>query len=97
MLTTAYTAQNFILDLYSTDPALGYVDILRQECEAALRDAGGQWTHGAVQKLRLVDSAIRESMRMNPFGSLALPREVCTLSYRTLRATNIVNSPNPSA
>jgi hypothetical protein len=76
MLTTAYTAQNLILDLFSTDPSLHYVDILRQECEDAIRESGGEWTPSAIQKLLLVDSAIRESMRMNPFGTLTLPREV---------------------
>ncbi|KAF1852233.1 cytochrome P450 [Cucurbitaria berberidis CBS 394.84] len=76
MLTTAYTAQNFILDIFSTDPSLGYVDILRQECKNALSESNGKWSPEAVKKLRLVDSAIRESMRMNPFGTLTLPREV---------------------
>lgn len=76
LLTTAYTAQNFILDLFSTDPSLGYVTTLRRECQEALRKSGGHWTHEAVTDLHLVDSAIRESMRMNPFGTLALPRQV---------------------
>ncbi|KAL5409433.1 hypothetical protein PMIN03_005991 [Paraphaeosphaeria minitans] len=75
MLTTAYAAQNLLLDLFSTDPALRYAETLRQECETALRNAGGEWTHAAVQELRLVDSALRESMRMSPFGTLGLPRE----------------------
>lgn len=76
MLTTAYTAQNFILDLFSTDPSLGYVEVLRQECEDALRETGGKWSFETVKRLRLVDSAIRESMRMSPFGTLTLPRKV---------------------
>lgn len=76
MLTTTYTAQNLILDLFSTNPVLGYVDILRQECENALSESDGKWTPEAIKKLRLVDSAIRESMRMNPFGTLSLPRQV---------------------
>lgn len=76
MLTTAYTAQNSIFDLFSTDPALGYADALREECAAALGETGGEWTHETVKKLQLVDSAIRESMRLSPFGSLLLPRKV---------------------
>lgn len=76
LLTTAYTAQNLLLDLFSTDPSRGYVEELRQECASALAEAGGVWTIDAVKKLRLVDSAIRESMRMNPFGTLLLPRKV---------------------
>lgn len=47
ILTTAYTAQNFILDLFSTDPSRGYAGILRRECEEApgitgKMDAGGR-------------------------------------------------------
>lgn len=78
LLTTAYTAQNILLDLFSTDPSHGYVEELRKECAAALAEAGGVWTLDAVRKLRLVDSALRESMRMNPFGSLLLPRKVAS-------------------
>ncbi|KAI9155656.1 Cytochrome P450 monooxygenase gloP [Paramyrothecium foliicola] len=76
LLTTSYTAQNVILDLFSTDPKDGYVDKLREECKRALKEGGGVWTPGAVKKLQLVDSAIRESMRLNPFGTLLLPRKV---------------------
>ncbi|KAI7776583.1 hypothetical protein LA080_004788 [Diaporthe eres] len=76
LLTTAYTCQNLLLDLFSTDPRLGYVEALRDECARALAESGGIWDHTAVKKLRLVDSAIRESMRLNPFGSVLLPRRV---------------------
>jgi hypothetical protein len=76
LLTTAYTAQNLLLDIFSTDPSHGYVEQLRDECKSALAEAGGTWNLEAVKKLRLIDSAIRESMRMNPFGSVALPRKV---------------------
>jgi hypothetical protein len=69
-------AQNFILDLFSTDPALGYVEILRAECARVLEEAGGTWTRAAVIKLTLVDSAIRESMRLQPFAIVGLPRTV---------------------
>ncbi|OTA76494.1 hypothetical protein M434DRAFT_38838 [Hypoxylon sp. CO27-5] len=76
MLTTAFTAQNFILDLFSTNPSLGYAETLREECKRALEESDGKWTHETVRKLRLVDSAIRESMRLSPLGSLLLPRRV---------------------
>ncbi|KAG6358351.1 hypothetical protein INS49_014235 [Diaporthe citri] len=76
LLITAYTCQNLLLDLFSTDPRLGYVEALRDECARALAESGGTWDHTAVKKLRLVDSAIRESMRLNPFGSVLLPRRV---------------------
>ncbi len=67
--------QNFILDLFSTDPSLGYVDALREECAAVFHEHGS-WTRSAVEKLTLVDSAIRESMRLSPVGTIMLPRKV---------------------
>ncbi|OAL53555.1 cytochrome P450 [Pyrenochaeta sp. DS3sAY3a] len=76
MLTTAYTAQNLILDLFSTPPSANYIPLLRAECAAALAASHGIWDTEAVGRLRGVDSAIRESMRLNPFGTLILPREV---------------------
>jgi hypothetical protein len=69
-------AQNLILDLFSTDPSLGYVETLRKECATVLAEAGGKWTRAAVVKLTLVDSCIRESMRLNPFAIVGLPRTV---------------------
>lgn len=62
MYSTAITAQNVILDLASSNPVFGYIEILRQECEAVLKEAGGSWTRQAVMKLKLVDSTIRESV-----------------------------------
>lgn len=86
MLTTACAAQDFTLDLFSTDPSLGYVDTLRRECKNALSESDRKWTLEAVKKLRLVDSTILESMRMNYFGTLTLPREVgCVLHLGFVR------------
>lgn len=68
--------QNLLLDIYGSDPSLGFVEALRQECSSVLQDNGGVWTRAAVEKLKLVDSAIRESMRLHPFGSIGLPRTV---------------------
>lgn len=68
--------QDFILNLFSADPSLGYVEILREECRSVLEQAGGVWSRSAVEKLKLVDSAIRESMRISPVGTIMLPRKV---------------------
>lgn len=65
-----------ILDLYSSDPSLGYVDTLREEATGVLAKAGGSWTRDAVRDLKLIDSMIRESMRLNPFAIVGLPRTV---------------------
>lgn len=76
MYSTAYTSQNVILDLASSDPSSGYIDALREESARVLKEAGGSWTRQAVTKLKLVDSAIRESMRIRPFNSVGVPRTV---------------------
>jgi hypothetical protein len=77
--STSFTVQNVILDLFSSDPAMGYVDALRDEAASVLAKAGGVWTRDAVRDLKLIDSMIRESMRLNPFAIVGLPRTVCML------------------
>ena len=81
--STSFTVQNVILDLYSSDPAMGYVDALRDEAASVLAKAGGVWTRDAVRDLKLIDSMIRESMRLNPFAIVGLPRTVCTCPHFT--------------
>lgn len=77
--STSFTVQNVILDLFSSDPSLGYVDTLREEARVVLAKAGGVWTRDAVRDLKLIDSMIRESMRLNPFAICGLPRTVSRL------------------
>ncbi|KAI4691365.1 uncharacterized protein J4E84_003658 [Alternaria hordeiaustralica] len=74
--STSFTVQNVILDLFSSDPAMGYVDALRDEAASVLAKSGGVWTRDAVRDLKLIDSMIRESMRLNPFAIVGLPRTV---------------------
>ncbi|CAG9998330.1 unnamed protein product [Clonostachys byssicola] len=74
--STSYTVQNLILDLYTCENSAELVKCLREEAAAVLKEAGGSWTRDAVQKLKLVDGTIRESMRMTPFASVGLPRTV---------------------
>ncbi|KAL2787112.1 cytochrome P450 [Aspergillus keveii] len=74
--STSYTVQNLILDLASTDPELKTIEALREECTAVIEESGGNWTFDAVKKLRLLDSTIRESIRLTPFANVGLPRTV---------------------
>ncbi|KAH7072741.1 ent-kaurene oxidase [Paraphoma chrysanthemicola] len=74
--STSFTVQNVILDLFSSDPELGFVDALRDEAASVLAKHGGSWTRDAVRDLKLIDSMIRESMRLNPFAIVGLPRTV---------------------
>ncbi|KAF2177794.1 ent-kaurene oxidase [Zopfia rhizophila CBS 207.26] len=75
-LSTSATVQNLLLDLASSDPSRGYIQALRDECDQVLKEARGTWTKDAVSRLKLVDSVIRESMRLTPFGTFGLPRRV---------------------
>ncbi|XXH05961.1 Rho GTPase [Hypoxylon texense] len=74
--STTLTLHNLISCLVTSDPSLGYIEALREECDEVLRDADGTWNLEAVRKLRLLDSAIRESMRIVPFASIAMARTV---------------------
>jgi hypothetical protein len=74
--STSFTVQNVILHLFSQDPSLGFVEALRELCRTVLAEAGGSWTRDAVRKLTLVNSTIREPMRLSPFGTIGLPRTV---------------------
>ncbi|KAI1078152.1 cytochrome P450 [Whalleya microplaca] len=74
--STTLTVHNLIMSLVTSDPSSGYIEALREECRDVLSSAGGIWTLDAVRKLKLVDSAIRESMRVFPFASVAMARTV---------------------
>ena len=80
MHSTSYTVQNLLLDLASSNPSLGYIEALREEAARVFNEAGGSWTRQSVQKLKLIDSTIRESMRMTPFNCVGLPRTVSFVS-----------------
>ena len=50
-----------------------YITDLRAEATAALDSEGGQWTYGAIKKLHLLDSFMKESLRLfAPDGSTLL-------------------------
>lgn len=88
--STAFTVQNLIPDIYNYHERESLVEALREECSTVLEEAGGAWTRDAVQKLKLVDATIRESMRLTPFASIALPRTVstfCPVLVNTPRTT----------
>ncbi|KAL9111931.1 MAG: hypothetical protein Q9227_003781 [Pyrenula ochraceoflavens] len=64
-----------LVDLYSAPPSEGFVDALREECNTVFRETGA-WTKDAVSRLVLLDSTIRESMRLSDFGWTAFDRKV---------------------
>lgn len=76
LYSVTFTVFHAILCLASSEPSLGYIEAIREECQNALNASNGKWTLEAVRRLKLVDSAIRESMRMVSFSSLAISRTV---------------------
>jgi len=76
MHTTSFTVSNLLLNIFSLDPSQGYIEALREECRTVHDEAGGIWTRKAVQNLKLLDSAVRESMRLSNFSIFGLPRTV---------------------
>lgn len=56
---------NTFLDLFHSPYAKEFVAELRKECDTVLAAHGGQWTKAALQELVLVESAIKESMRLS--------------------------------
>ena len=53
-----------------------YVQPLREELDRVLAEHGNQWTDRALSSLVLMDSFLRETMRMYPAGSLTCARTV---------------------
>lgn len=56
---------NTFLDLFHSPDAPAFVDELRKECDRVLAAHNGEWTKAALNELVLVDSAIKESMRLS--------------------------------
>ncbi|OTA89151.1 hypothetical protein M434DRAFT_374078 [Hypoxylon sp. CO27-5] len=66
--TTAYALSNIIINLYSSKRKDEFVEGLVEECNRVSRGNGGLLTKEAIDSLYRVDSAVRESMRVSPFG-----------------------------
>lgn len=74
--TTVITGHSLLLDLLSSDPALGYLDSIKEETARVLREEGGRWTKEGLSRLYKTDSAIRESQRLSNFATSLVKRKV---------------------
>lgn len=72
--TSVLTAVSAFADILAAGPGLW--EALRREAAGVLHDAGGVWSRAAVGRLALLDSVIRESMRVSPFKARGVEREV---------------------
>ncbi|KAI0965811.1 cytochrome P450 [Xylaria arbuscula] len=71
-----FTVHHLLLALACSDPKYAYAATLREECRAVFQAAGQKWTLESLRRLRLLDSALRESMRFIPFSTVAMARTV---------------------
>ncbi|CAI6099037.1 unnamed protein product [Clonostachys chloroleuca] len=76
MHTSAFTLQSLLQRLAASDPRDEYIETLRNEARTVLSKFNGEWTREGVQNLVLLDSTIRESIRLSPFVIFGLPRTV---------------------
>ncbi|KAK3381511.1 cytochrome P450 [Podospora didyma] len=74
--TTVITGHSILLDLLSSDPSQGYLDILRDETTGVLGEEAGCWSKNGLSRLHRTDSAIRESMRISHFATGLTHRKV---------------------
>lgn len=65
-----------ILDLLSADPTTGYWEKIVEEATATFNTDADWIRPENVSKLAYTDSAIRESLRLNPFSIRSVNREV---------------------
>ncbi|KAI1296047.1 cytochrome P450 [Xylaria venustula] len=69
-----FTVHHLLLALACSDPKYAYVAKLREEYRTVFQAAGQKWTLESLRRLRLLDSALRESMRSIPFSTVAMAR-----------------------
>ena len=82
---TAYALTNSILDLYSSKSSDTFVPEIRKECERVSADNGGLGNREAVAGLHLVDSCIKESLRISGFTIVSSTRAVSFVVLFQLR------------
>lgn len=77
--SSAVQGYSFFLDLLNSPPEEGVWDILREEVQSISSGGQGVWTVKDLDRAILLDSAIKESLRLNGLSSLTPIRKV-TLS-----------------
>lgn len=74
--TTVFTITMMLFDLISSDPALGYLEGIKEEVERVYAEENGIWSKASLARLHRTDSAIRESMRVSTFMTRGVLRKV---------------------
>lgn len=76
MSATVTTTTHMVVDLLASDPELHYMRSLREEIELVMATPEDWARPSAVKQLRLLDSALQESLRVNPLVIRGPAREV---------------------
>ena len=71
--TTTMTIANLILDMASSP---GCLEDIQAECKGPSQKYGSEWNRVRLADMVVVDSSLRESMRLSSFGSITLTRNV---------------------
>jgi len=76
--STAFALTNAVFDLFSSPRCQEFVVAIREEIDLVKATfAGNVHYFEALQELHLLDSCIKESLRMGGFNTIAVMRMVC--------------------
>ncbi|KAF2452475.1 cytochrome P450 [Lineolata rhizophorae] len=82
--TSAVTIQNFWLDVLGRPGKEELLTALRKEAEEVQAKCGGAWNKANVARLALLDSTLRESLRVSAFKGRGVERQVVAEKGTTL-------------
>lgn len=74
--TSTMTTANMIIDIASGSAYENCLTEMLVECQALSEEYGSQWSSARIAEMVIIDSALRESMRVSGFGSKAFVRKV---------------------
>lgn len=75
--TTAVSATSVLLDILSDPVDENLVNDLRAEVESIAGSSSGDWTAEDLGRAALLDSAVKESLRLNGINAASPTRKVC--------------------
>ncbi|RDW81311.1 cytochrome P450 [Aspergillus mulundensis] len=85
--STSLLASHVFYDILASDPEYNTVAEIKAELKAVFRDRGPtrkqRWTRLEAEKLRKLDSILRECLRINNLSGQSMPRKVMTSGLRT--------------
>lgn len=76
--TTAVSATSVLIDILSDPVDENLVNHLRAEVESISGGSSGDWTAEDLGRAALLDSAVKESLRLNGINAASPTRKVCT-------------------